>query len=309
MDKDWRTMMDVGIVHFMAFPIIKDEGPIVESAAQIAADDFFDVLEVRRSEHREVTEGLKRVAEASGLQYGIGAQPGLLLNKLSLNDPDKAGRRAAVSEVKRSIDAAVELDAPMVAILTGPDPGDDEREKQIELLVESLVELCDYGREKGGERPVWISLEQFDREYEKKSLVGPSDVAVRVAYLVRDRAENFGLCVDLSHIPLLHESIEDCLFALKDHLIHVHAGNCIMRDPKLPGYGDAHPRFGHPDGENGVPELRKYLETLIYIGYFESAVPTRKPVFTFEVKPMEGETPELIIANTKRTFRQAWAAL
>jgi hypothetical protein len=31
------------------------------------------------------------------------------------------------------------------------------------------------------------------------------------------------------------------------------------------------------------------------------------PVFTFEVKPLPGETPELLVANTKRVFKEAWA--
>ncbi|MFQ6098875.1 MAG: TIM barrel protein, partial [Armatimonadota bacterium] len=173
MDKDWRNMMDVGLVHFMAFPIIKDEGPIIESAQQIASDDFFDVLEVRRSDRPEVTAGLKRVADESGILLGVGGQPGLLLGGLSLNDPDDAARRAAIDEVKKSIDFAADVGSPMVAILSGPDPGDAERENQIQLLVDSLVELCEYGQDKGADKPIWISLEQFDHKYDKKCLVGP----------------------------------------------------------------------------------------------------------------------------------------
>ncbi|MGD8237482.1 MAG: TIM barrel protein [Armatimonadota bacterium] len=310
MERDWRSMMDLGLVHFMAWPqIITDEGPIVETAAEIAADEFFSVLEVRRSMQPEVVAGLKRVGEVSGLRLGVGAQPGLLLNKLDLNSSDADARKAAINEVKASIDFAAELDSPLVACLSGPDPGGGQRDEAIDLLVDSLVHLCEYGQEKGGEDPIWISLEQFDHKYDKKCLVGPSEVAVRVAYRVRDKAPNFGLCVDLSHIPLLEESIADCLLVVKDHLIHVHAGNCIMRDESHDAYGDAHPRFGHPDGENGVEELKTYIEALIYAGYFEADVPTAKPVFTFEVKPLEGETPELVIANAKRTFLNAWTAL
>ena len=48
-DRHWRDMMDLGIVHFMAYPIIRDEDPkaILDSAWKIANDDFFQVLEVR----------------------------------------------------------------------------------------------------------------------------------------------------------------------------------------------------------------------------------------------------------------------
>ncbi len=311
MDKHWRSMMDLGLVHFMAWPeLIKDEGPIVETAGRIAEDDFFGVLEVRRSEDPKIAPQLRRISEISGLRMGVGAQPGLLLGKLSLNDLDEAGRRAAVDEVKKSIDYAAEVGAPLVACLAGPDPGDADRPRAMDLLVESLVELCKHGADKGGEQPIWVSLEQFDRAYDKKSLVGPSADAATIAYRVTDTVENFGLCVDLSHIPILDEEIEDTLFTLKSHLIHVHAGNCIKRDESHPGYGDQHPRFGHPAGENGVEELKRYLEALVYIGYFQREVPTAKPVLTFEVKPIdEGETPELVIANTKRTFLSAWAGM
>lgn len=310
MERHWRSMMDLGLVHFMAWPgLIKDEGPIVQTAAQIGADEFFNVLEVRRSLQPQVIEGLKRVGDVSGLRLGVGAQPGLLLNKLDLNSSDADARKAAIDEVKASIDFAAELESPLVACLSGPDPGEAKREEATDLLVDSLVQLCEYGQEKGGDEPIWISLEQFDFKYDKKCLVGPSEVAVRVAYRVRDKVPNFGLCVDLSHIPLLEESIHDCLVTVKDHLIHVHAGNCVMRDESHEAYGDMHPRFGHPDGENGVEELKTYIETLIYAGYFEADVPTAKPVFTFEVRPLEGETPELVIANAKRTFLEAWAAL
>jgi sugar phosphate isomerase/epimerase len=249
------------------------------------------------------------VSDASGLRLGVGAQPGLLIGKLSLNDLDADARKAAIDEVKASIDFAAELDSPLVACLSGPDPGEEQREDAVDLLVDSLVQLCEHGQEMGGDEPIWISLEQFDHKYDKKCLVGPSEVAVRVAYRVRDKTPNFGLCVDLSHIPLLEESITDCITTLSDHLIHVHAGNCVMRDESHDAYGDMHPRFGHPDGENGVDELKTYIETLTYAGYFQADVPTEKPIFTFEVKPLEGETPDLVIASTKRTFLEAWSAL
>jgi sugar phosphate isomerase/epimerase len=311
MNRDWRSMMDLGLVHFMAWPeLIKDQGPIVETVERIAQDEFFGVLEVRRSDNPEIAPALWRLGQISGLAYGVGAQPGLLLGKLSLNDLDEAGRRAAVAEVKQSVDFAAAVAAPLVACLAGPDPGDADRDRAMDLLAESLVELCRYAEAKGGDQPIWISLEQFDRAYDKKSLIGPSEDAATLAYRVTDTVENFGLCVDLSHIPILDESIEDTVFTLKSHLIHAHAGSCIKQQGHA-SYGDQHPRFGHPAGEVGAPELKRYIEALVYIGYFQREVPTRKPVLTFEVKPMpdEGETPELIIANTKRTFLDAWAAL
>jgi len=59
-----------------------------------------------------------------------------------------------------------------------------------------------------------------------------------------------------------------------------------------PAFGDNHPRFGAPGGENGVRELAEFLQELIKIGYFDKQLPTRMPVVSFEVKPMPGESPE-----------------
>lgn len=309
MAEDWRKLMDLGIIHFMAYPVIRDEGPIVATATRIAQDEFFDVLEVRRSEHPEVMAGLKQVAEQSKLKLGMGAQPGLLLNKLSLNNvDDEDNRRAAVEEVKKSIDASYELGCPICACLSGPDVEDSKRDQAMDLLVESLVELCEYSKSKAGEgEPVWVSVEQFDYDVDKACLIGPSERATELAERVKGQVDNFGLTIDLSHLPLLRESAEECVPTVIDHLIHVHAGNCVMGDEEDTAYGDKHPRFGYPGSENDVAELAHFLETLIFAGYFEKDLPSEKPIVSFEVAPMAGEDPELVIASTKRTFNAAWA--
>jgi len=311
MEKHWTELMDLGIVHFMAYPVIKDDNPdlVLETAEAIARDAFFNVLEVRRSEHPGVHAKLRALAEVSGLNLGVGGQPGLLLGKLSLNNPDAAGRTAAIDECKKAIDAAYDMGARMMAVLSGPDPGDERRAAEMDLLVDSCVQLCRYAQDNARDYTVWVSFEQFDDAIDKRCIIGPTDRAVELAQRVREQVPNFGLCIDLSHLPLLGEDPMGCLSQASEYLIHVHAGNAIMSDKEHVGYGDMHPRFGHPAGENGVTELTEYLKALVYVGYFESDVPTRKPVFTFEVKPLPDESSELVIANTKRAFLDAWAAL
>lgn len=311
MTEPWRQTMDIGLVHFMAFPIIKDEGPILESARYVAQDDFWDVLEVRRSEQPGMHAQLRALAEQAGMKIGVGAQPGLLLNKLSLNDPDPQGRQAAIDEVRKSIDAAYELDARIVACLTGKDPVDeDARARELDLLVDSLVQLCRYSLDRAQDYVAWVSVETFDHDTDKACLLGPTARAAEVMERVKaEGISNIGLTIDLSHIPMLREDYAETLALAGDHLIHVHVGNCVCADKDLPGYGDYHPRFGYPGSENDVEQLKMFLEALTYSGYFRSEVPTGKPVVTFEVKPMPGEEPEIVLAQTKRTFKRAWAML
>ncbi len=42
---------------------------------------------------------------------------------------------------------------------------------------------------------------------------------------------------------------------------------------------------------------------------FAAAKAGEKPLISFEVKPMAGEDPALVLANSKRVFKRAWALL
>jgi len=309
MVESWRQLMDVGLIHFMAYPNATEPPAVQETVRKLAQDDFWDVLEIKRVDEPGVHDELRAIAEQSGISYGMAAQPNLLGGKLSLNDPDEAGRQAAVDEVKKSIDAAYEVDARITAVLSGPDPGEAERDQQIDLLVDSLVELCQYAQDQATDYVCWISLEPFDYNIDKACLIGPSDRAAEVAKRVREQVDNFGLTPDLSHLPLLGETPSECLSQIGEYVIHTHAGNCLMADESDEAYGDQHPHFGYPGSETDVPELKQYVEDLIYAGYFQSEVPTQKPILSIEVKPVGDEDPDLIVADNKRTWRRMWAQL
>lgn len=304
MQNPWESYLTMSIVHFMAFPdCMGGTGPIVETVRQLALDDFFGAAEITWIKDPAQREEVRRIAEQSRLQLGYGAQAVLLLEKLSLNDLDPQGRERAVQAIKACIDEASELGCRRVAFLTGADPGDAERERALDGLADSILTLCRYGREKG----IALTLETFDRDVDKKSLVGPSPMAAEFAERIRAEYPDFGLLYDLSHLPLLRENVQDALGTLKDHLVHIHVGNAVVT-PGAPAYGDLHPRFGFPGGENDVAELTEFLKGLFDIGYLKPGV-EEKPWVGFEVKPQEGEDPQLILANTKRAWRQAWANL
>jgi len=305
MDESIYKYADVGLIHFMAYPqTMKGEGPILETLRKICEDDYFTLVEVTWMKDREVRKQAAAMIEQSGMRCAYGAQPALLSQKLNLNDPDEAGRKKAVEQVKSCVDEAYEIDASGFAFLSGRDPGNGAREEGLQLLFESVLEICDYSAEKGY---MPISLETFDQvEYGKNTILGPTEVAVDFAEAVRAYYPNFGLMLDLSHLPLFGESPWKMLHAAQDVIAHVHIGNCVMRDPTHPAYGDEHPRFGIAGGENGVIELAEFLEALFRIEYFDGITP--KPL-SFEVKPIAAynECSELVIANAKRALNQAWA--
>jgi sugar phosphate isomerase/epimerase len=285
------------------------EDNALQSIEKLAADPFFEVLEITRIKNPEVRQQVRQVADTAHIDLGFGAQPPVLMNKLNTAALDEAARQAAVADIKLSIDQAYEHGCRLLAMIDGLEswPGEERKEQALEQVTRSLTELTAYAEQQARDYLLTISLETFDRAIEKKSLLGPTRDAVEVARRVRERHPNFGLTIDLSHIPLLKESIRDCLVQASDVLIHTHIGNCQMRDPSLPSYGDKHPRFGAPLGENDTEALAEFLTVLFEIGYFQKQVPTRRPVVTFEVRPLPGERQDLLIANCRRVLEDAWA--
>lgn len=310
MQEPLEAYCHVGIVHAMAFPeCLAGEGPIVETLSQIASDTFFSAVEVSWIKDAAARSQAAALLATSGLDVIFAAQPALLQQQLSLCDLDQKKRAAAVSRAKQLVDQAYELGAALMVVTSGADPGEADRPKATDALVESLKELCGYAQERAEEHMLSISLENFDRDIDKRQLIGPTQEAAEVAERVWGECSNFGLTIDLSHLPQLNERIDETALAAVDHLIHVHIGNCVVGDPKHAAYGDKHPRFGLAGGAVGTEEVRRFLEALIYAGYFKRNTPTTMPVVSFEVRPAEGESPELVIANAKRTLTHAWAKL
>jgi sugar phosphate isomerase/epimerase len=289
----------------MIFPeTLTGSGPILETVSRIVNDDFFSMIEVGHINDAEVRKQVAEVIATSHVRVAFGAQSSILTKKLDLNSFDEAKRREALATLMPLIDEAKEIGARRLAVMSGPDPGEEKRVAARELLIQSLLELCSYGKDRG----MSLTLETFDRTVEKKSLIGPSDEAVMVSKAVRKQFPDFGLMYDMGHAPLLEEDSAKSLILLKDHLVHVHVGNCVKK-PGLPAYGDQHPRFGLSGSENDVPQLVRFLRALFDVGYIPSKPREVSPVIGFELKPAPDETPESVIANGKRTWKKAWGLL
>ncbi len=302
MNKNIRDYIKVGLIHFMAYPnTIKGEGPIEETIKRIAEDDYFDAVEVTWIKDDAVRSNVKEMIDVSGMEVYYGAQPRLLTTGNNPNALDESERLIALNNLKAGIDEASQIGAKCFAFLSGKYE-EATKDAAFDALVKTTVELCEFAKEKGVPK---VTLEVFDYDVDKCSLIGPAELAKKYAETVCAMADNFGLMVDLSHLPLLRETAQESLTPIKDYIIHAHMGNAVVEEG-LPAYGDAHPRFGFPGGSNDVDELAEYLRVLMEIGYIKEGEPK---VISFEVKPFGDEDPELVIANAKRTLNKAWAKL
>jgi len=303
-DRHWDHYCALSIIHFLAFPeCLGGDGPVLDTIGRIADDDFFSAIEISRINDAGTRRQAASLIEQSHMGIAFSTAPVILGGRLNLNSLETDGRQHAIDTLKPYIAQAAEMGAKRFTILSGPDTARAKRPSASLWLLESIRKLCVYGRQHG----VSINLETFDRKVDKKALIGPADEAAALSAAIKPDFPDFGILYDMGHMPLLDESPLLALTTLKDHLVHAHVGNCV-KVPGRPAYGDFHPRFGFPGGENDVPQLVEFLRALFEIGYLREN-PAVRPWVGFEMRPQEGETSTAILANIKRTWREAWARL
>jgi sugar phosphate isomerase/epimerase len=267
----WR----VSIVGFMANPRVLQGDPeaVRETFRALTSDSYFDIIEVQPLPE-EAWSIAKSIADQRGVEIALGLQPYVLTRGVNPSALNEDVRRKSVATILEEVRKARERGVTKVAFCSGPDPGPADRGAAMDALVKSLKEVSAAAQKLG----VTVILETFDRDWDRKQLIGPIAEAVKVAEQVREEYGNFGLLWDLSHGPLLNES-PSVLKAAKDYLAHVHIG-CAKRlpDGRLV---DWHPGFYRPGAVNGVEEVRELLRVLLELGY--------RGTIGFEVKPEEGQ--------------------
>ena len=303
MNESMYRYMKVGIILGMAYPNVLEEEKHIELAVRkIAVDDYFNAIEVGWIKTPQVRKKVKKMLDTSHMTLAYAAGQRLFSTGLNINDIDEEGRKMAVELLKDGIDEAYELGAVVFGFLSGKYE-ESTKEESFKALVKSTKELCEYARLKGD---IKVVLGIFDYDIDKKSLIGPVNLAKRYAEEIKKEYVNFGLMIDLSHLPLLRETAEQAILPVKEFLVHAHIGNAVVKDASLEGYGDAHPRFGFPNSENDIPELVEFLRILKEVGFLNTQNP---PIVSFEIKPFGDEEPDIVVSNAKRTLNEAWARL
>lgn len=300
MERSIRRYMKVGtILHVSYKELGGGEGPILERLKKIVTDPFFEAVEVAQMKDAGVRKAATEMIARGHMVTAYGGQGRMLGAGLNINDLCEAGRQKALASLKEGIDEAYEIHAADFAFLAGRYE-EETKEASFQALLASTRELCAYAAQKGN---MPVLCEVFDYDIAKRSLVGPVELVRRYAKTICGEYENFGLMVDLSHIPMLHKTLEENLLPVRDYIRHAHMGNTVIKNPDCPAYGDEHPRFGFPDSENDVEELAAYLRLLLKIGFLNEK---DRPIVSFEVKPFEDEDPDVVLAGAKRTLELAW---
>lgn len=299
--KELHDHIEVGIIHRTLYPEAKtDEHILLETIDLMTHDLFFDRIELPHIKDPAIRKELKNRLYTTRMKVTYAASQTIFELNLDINSPNAAERKRAVNELKVCMEDAADFGADNMTMISGPmveNRGELEGAK--EALVESIVELSAFAEKAG----IKLQLELHDYDVDKKRLLGPTKDAVNLLERLQGRCPAFSFLIDLSHFPLLGETIDEAVFPLQHHIGYVHIGNCVV-DKGDPRYGDKHPYFGYPAGSNNAKEIVQFFKALADIGYL---APGKKAAVTIETTRWEGERPEDLLVNAKRTLREAWA--
>jgi sugar phosphate isomerase/epimerase len=307
MNYPWTDFFHLGLVVQGFFPEARArKSPALEITRKLAADPFFQALEISGVEGPVLQRELAGIARASGKSLVFSGGGYCRAGGYNLHDLEEGKREKAVREVRKIIDEAHEYGCRILYVMGFEAPAPPDCDRARESFARSLADLSAYARGKNPAAPLTLSVENFYLLTETPFLIGPTLDFARMLRELRSRHPNLGLTFDTSHILQLKEDLTSTFIRVQDVIAHIHLSNCLLQDRSSPFYGDKHPPYGFPGSEIGIPELACFLSALKGQGYFSRTFPTGKPVLSLEVITPAGQTPEETLGEAKAAFQKAW---
>ncbi|MBL4700487.1 MAG: sugar phosphate isomerase/epimerase [Phycisphaeraceae bacterium] len=149
-------------------------------------------------------------------------------------------------------------------------------------------------------------LEPFDTDIDKKFLYGPINDCVNLSERVGKNYDNFGLQLDMAHLPLMYEDFTSAIARSAPYLKRVHLGNCVLKDKTHPRWGDTHPPIGFKGGEIDIPELVTILRGLLDCGFLDKE---DRGNLLIEMTPFPGKTVNETVTDNFDRLETAWRQL
>ncbi|MEM3027719.1 MAG: sugar phosphate isomerase/epimerase, partial [Candidatus Bathyarchaeia archaeon] len=154
------------------------------------------------------TEDWKRIRN-------LAQDAGLIINALGCHtailEPKEWVRRERIRRTKRCIDAALQMDCPIIDTLSGSKPKDLSDRESWQILAQALGEIVDYAEKNG----ITIGFEPHVGNfiYELSSVL-------ELLKLVPSK--NLAITFDQSHFAIQGLDLGAILRRLKDFIVHVH---------------------------------------------------------------------------------------
>ncbi len=286
----------LGINHQFLYPeAMVNAAAHTESLKELSSFDNVDALDCWLWRGESAKEEAKILLDSGKvINYNIGDRFGEAVCRPA--SASLAERDYAYSTIMREIEYALSLGSKKIVFASGPDfPLDRTRatERFFEFVTKLLREIP---------KDVTLALEPTDRDIDKHFLLGPLDETVSFIKRVRGAGyDNFGLLLDMCHVPLMHETLDSAISKSFDTLVHIHLGNCMIKDEKDALYGDKHPAWDYPGGEYSSADGARFLKMLRKIGYTEKDNNT----ISFEMRRVIGFSAEESVSRFVEIYNNA----
>jgi sugar phosphate isomerase/epimerase len=195
---------------------------------EMSVEQFLEYASANRYDAVELLDYFWRkekgeVEQARSLADGLGMPIGAYAIGNDFAHADAQARKQAAASVKRGVDNAVRLGAPLVRIFGGsPKPGVDYEHFKSWLL-ESLGECVEYA----GENNINLAMENHGL------LSGKSAQVLEIIRAVN--SPFFGATADLGNFLLVDEDPLQAVKALAPHVLHVHCKDMMLVEPNDSG--------------------------------------------------------------------------
>lgn len=301
MKNDIRQYARLGLVHHMLYPrCMEDPDDHVRTLeAFVRRDDTetFDCCLPYGEERRQRLVPAIRDCGKEDVTFAIHLFP---LRKIGLATPPPHEQAQVRMILNDMIEQAAAIGATGLIFGTGGPPPQEATEAHFLTFADLCRWLCAELEPHG----ITAMLEPFDTDVDKKFLYGSTEACVALIESLRPEVDNLGIELDMAHVPLMGETFEHAIGTVAPYLKRVHLGNCVLRDPTHPRYGDTHPPVGYPGGEIDVPEMVEILRCLLDVGFLNQE---RRGNLLIEMTPWPGWTVEATIADGWRRLEAAWS--
>lgn len=301
MNDDLRQYARVGLVHHMLYPRCMEDPDdhlqTLSAFVQRADIETFDCCLPYGGERRAKLIPLIRDSGKEAIVFATHLFP---LRKLGFTTPAPHEQAQVRMIVEDMIEQAVAIGATgFIFASGGPAPAQAGPEHHA-----AFRDFCCWLTQALAPHGITALLEPFDTDVDKKFLYGSTENCVGLIESLGPATTNFGIELDVAHLPLMRESFEDAIRTVAPHLKRVHLGNCVLADPSHPRYGDTHPPVGFESGEIDVPELTRILRCLLDVGFLQ---PEHRGALLLEMTPWPGRTVEETITDNFDRLARAWS--
>ena len=270
------------------FAIAMQEEKLYDHVKRILSDGYYKKLELGSVKDEKIRRQFRDMIEELHLEWVQWLTNNINERGLHPATTDSSLRKRTIQELKDLIEEAAQSGVQHVAMISGPDAGEAQREEARKGMEEVMYALSEHITQYTG---MCLFLEPLDRGAHKNNLIGPTPEAVQLMEKVNQIHDNCRVGWDSAHVALNKEDFAESVKQCRTCLGQIHLANAIV-DPKDPGYGDFHMPMGAP-GVLTVETARTILK---------AAAELQKPVSVAVETRCTDETEMMKRVETNRKF-------